>query len=61
MLLLLIMEINSIGHILMLDVKNILIYHYIGMNGMIMMLMIMFHSELVISDPFYHTNNAYCF
>ena len=32
MLLLLIMEINSIGHILMLDVKNILIYHYIGMN-----------------------------
>ena len=32
MLLLLIMEINSIGHILMQDVKNILIYHYIGMN-----------------------------
>jgi len=32
MLLLLIMEINSIGHILMLDVKNILIYHYTGMN-----------------------------
>jgi len=32
MLLLLIMEINSIGHILMQDVKNILIYHYTGMN-----------------------------